>query len=102
MTIDRTRGMFALLALSAALVAQFSAGQALAGKEVFVRTKPHVNVGTTGNVKPDQPTIAPAFGNGGPDSNDGNAGPGGPRKDKIDLSVCELATFDHGKCLGAD
>ncbi|HSM40352.1 MAG TPA: hypothetical protein VK862_06345 [Afifellaceae bacterium] len=91
--------MFALLALSAALVAQFSASQAHAGKEVFVRTKPHVNVGTLGQVKPQQPMIAPALGNG---SQAGDGGPGGPRKDKIDLSVCELGTFDHGKCLGGE
>jgi len=97
MTNERTRAMFALLALSAALLAQLSAGRAHAGKEVFVRTKPHVNVGTLGQVKPQQPMIAPAPGNGGQ-----SGGPGGPRKDKIDLSVCELGTFDHGKCLGGE
>jgi len=26
-------------------------------------------------------------------------GAAGPRKDKIDLSVCDLATFDFDKCL---
>ncbi len=30
------------------------------------------------------------------------AGAAGLCKDKMDLKVCELGTFDRGECLGAD
>lgn len=100
MTNDRIRGMFALLVASAIIFTQFAASDAFAIKDKFDRIKVHANVGTVGNTKPAQPTINPAFSNGG--GQDGNDGPGGPRKDKIDLSVCELGTFDHGECLGGD
>ncbi len=38
-----------------------------------------------------------------PGGGDQQAGPGGPRppEDRIDLSVCDLETFDFDKCLGS-
>ena len=97
MSLYRRIRKFAAIATLASVAGNFAVTGAHAGKEVFVRTKPHVNVGTLGQVNPQQPMIAPAPGNGGQ-----AGGPGGPRKDKIDLSVCELGTFDHGKCLGGE
>ena len=84
MPANRTIRAFSLLGMSAALVFQFAATDAFAGKEKFVRTKPHVNVGAIGNSSsgPAQQMLKLRTGNGGQDA---NGGPGGPRKDKIDL-----------------
>jgi hypothetical protein len=94
----RTIRAFSLLAVPAALLFQLAATDAFAGKEVFKRTKPHVNVATIGNPAsgPAQPMLKVRTGDGGQDA---DGGLGGPRKDKIDLSVCELGTFDFDKCL---
>lgn len=85
-----TLGLLSALALTGSLIA---GTDAFAGKEKFKRSKPHVNVGTSSTN--DQMQIQ----TGNPT---GNQGPGGPRtgSDRIDLSVCDLATFDHKKCLG--
>lgn len=84
------------LAAGLALGLQFAAGEAHAGKEKFQRTKPHVNIGTIGTS--DQPSGPSGFKQ--PGKGNSNKGLGGPRKDPIDLSVCDLATFDFDKCLG--
>jgi hypothetical protein len=98
MTINITRRALGLLVVSAALAPQFAVTEAFAGKEVFQRIKPHVNVGTIGNTDTQvKPMLKLQTGNDGGQNDDG--GPGGPRKDKIDLSVCELGTFDFDKCL---
>jgi len=54
---------------------------------------------TTGSDKSSQTTVQvkPATRNGLVAPQGQQAGPGGA---KIDLSVCDLATFDHDKCLG--
>lgn len=85
-----------VVAATLAISLQMSASTAMAGKEKFVRSKPHVNVGTIGATSSGKASAASGFQQGG---NRDNLNPGGPRKDKIDLSVCDLATFDFDKCL---
>lgn len=83
-------GLLSAVAVTGSL---FAGTDAYAGKARFERTKPHVNVGTVNtNAQMQTQSGTPA----------GNKGPGGPRtgSDRIDLSVCDLATFDHKKCLG--
>lgn len=83
----------ALFASTLAVGLQLGSSQAIAGKAQFERTKPHMNVGTTGSHKSAPSKFKQPGGKQ-------NKGLGGPRKDKIDLSVCELGTFDFEKCLG--
>ncbi len=97
MTIRHNAHLLTLSAMTA-LVLQFASADAFAGKEVFERTKPHVNVGTIGNQNSGPANQTLKVRRGGGDQDD-DGGPGGPRKDPIDLSVCELGTFDFDKCL---
>jgi hypothetical protein len=92
MSVSIKAAFLAILAIGL----QMSAPPAMAGKEKFQRTKPHVNAGTLGST-----SSGPAPGASGyqQDGQAANQNPGGPRKDKIDLSVCDLATFDFDKCL---
>ena len=97
MEIRQNKHLFAVVAF-AVMAFQFAAADAFAGKEKFERTKPHVNVGTIGNQSSGRADQALKL-RGKGDGQDDNGGPGGPRKDPIDLSVCELGTFDFDKCL---
>lgn len=87
------KGVFAAIL---AIGLQMSATPVIAGKAKFERTKPHVNVGTIGSANSGPTSAASGFKQNGQGA---NKGLGGPRKDKIDLSVCDLGTFDFDKCL---
>jgi hypothetical protein len=84
------KGVFAAIL---AIGLQMYVSPAMAGKEKFERSKPHVNVGTIGSANSGPTSAASGY------QQNGNKNPGGPRKDKIDLSVCDLGTFDFDKCL---
>jgi hypothetical protein len=87
------KGVFAAIL---AIGLQISATPAIAGKAKFERSKPHVNVGTLGSANSGPTSAASGFKQNGQSA---NKDLGGPRKDKIDLSVCDPETFDFDKCL---